>query len=84
MAKLHHLNLLPVLAHAVVQDRKDGRLLQLVYILFPLYEASCMLCIAAWLQPCVVCSLQPMLSDMTALHCIRRLQCFLHAKEHAI
>ena len=47
MAKLHHPNLLPVLAHAVIQDRKDGRMLQLVYMLFPVYEARHLLCIAS-------------------------------------
>ena len=40
MAQLHHPNLLPVLTHAVVQGQKEGRLLQLVYMLFPVYEAS--------------------------------------------
>lgn len=43
MAKLHHPNLLPVLAHAVVEDRKDGRLLQLVYMLSPVYEEGSLL-----------------------------------------
>jgi len=38
MTQLHHPNLLPVLAHAVVPDRTDGRMLQLVYMLFPVYE----------------------------------------------
>ena len=40
MTQLHHPNLLPLLAQAVVPDQSDGRLLQLVYMLFPVYEAS--------------------------------------------
>lgn len=40
MTKLHHPNLLPLLAHAVVPDSSNGRMLQLVYMLFPVYEAS--------------------------------------------
>ena len=40
MTQLQHPNLLPLLAQAVVPDRSDGRMLQLVYMLFPVYEAS--------------------------------------------
>ncbi len=40
MTRLQHPNLLPLLAQAVVPDRSDGRMLQLVYMLFPVYEAS--------------------------------------------
>lgn len=39
MTQLQHPNLLPLLAQAVVPDRSDGRMLQLVYMLFPVYEA---------------------------------------------
>ncbi|DBA84178.1 TPA: Serine/threonine-protein kinase 16 [Trebouxia sp. C0004] len=35
MTQLQHPNLLPLLAQAVVPDRSDGRMLQLVYMLFP-------------------------------------------------
>ena len=40
MTQLHHPNLLPLLAQAIVPDRRDGHMLQLVYMLFPVYEAS--------------------------------------------
>jgi len=40
MTQLQHPNLLPLLAQAVVPDRSGGRMLQLVYMLFPVYEAS--------------------------------------------
>lgn len=44
MTKLHHPNLLPLLAQAVVPDSSNGRMLQVVYMLFPVYQASTSAC----------------------------------------
>lgn len=38
MSHLHHPNLLPLLSHTTVDTYNNGRLLQLVYMLFPVYE----------------------------------------------
>lgn len=38
MSQLHHPNLLPLLCHTTVDTYNNGRLLQLVYMLFPVYE----------------------------------------------
>ena len=40
MTQLHHPNLLPRLEHAVAPDPSPARMLQLVYMLFPVYEAG--------------------------------------------
>eukprot|EP00891_Asterochloris_glomerata_P009358 jgi/Astpho2/9358/e_gw1.00142.26.1_t len=38
MRSLQHPNLLPLLAHSITQQRHEGAALQVVYMLFPLYE----------------------------------------------
>ena len=45
MSLLHHPNLLPLLSHTTVDTYNNGRLLQLVYMLFPVYQVMvvCML-----------------------------------------
>ncbi|KAL3139259.1 hypothetical protein ABBQ32_006025 [Trebouxia sp. C0010 RCD-2024] len=43
MTKLHHPNLLPLLAQAIVPDSSNGHMLQLVYMLFPVYEEGSLL-----------------------------------------
>ena len=40
MRGLQHPNLLPLLAHSVTQQRHEGAALQVVYMLFPLYEVG--------------------------------------------
>lgn len=46
MSQLHHPNLLPLLSHTTVDNYNNGRLLQLVYMLFPVCEV----------MPCLICS----------------------------
>ena len=69
MTQLQHPNLLPLLAQAVVPDCSDGRMLQLVYMLFPVYEAraflsSSLLDLQRWtpIELCVCVKLSGMLS----------------------
>lgn len=38
MSQLHHPNLLPLLLHTTIDTYNNGRLLQQVYMLFPVYE----------------------------------------------
>ena len=40
MRSLQHPNLLPLLAHSITQQRHEGAALQVVYMLFPLYEVG--------------------------------------------